>query len=311
MTRATARYMPFFGEDFFRDTAHLSKVVQNCYLRLLWHAWTQDGTVPDDPEELANICGEAHSDFAEKIWPKLARFFDPANADANADANAGADGGRKLTQKKLLAEYQRVLGVSAKRSEAARASHAPDAQRVVKTKKTVPPKRRGPSPSAAIEPADADPNAPASDLQLQTEYRDKNNNPPTPQRGARGNVWGFPRQARTEVCAKPAWAKHITIEERTGKRLVMGFRLDVVMQEAMDAARIDGSKVTSVSVTEEPLVGWLVDGYHADSIIEIISEIARSPSYRSPFSLKFFDGPIRQRGVKVDEWRRRRLLVPA
>lgn len=318
--RGTARYMPFFGEAFFRDTAHLGKISQNCYLRLIWHAWTQDGTIPDSMPALANICGESLDIFKSEIWPELAGFFDPvtahANAGANAGANADANAPAKLTQKKLWSEWRRVQEISGKRSDAARESHknrphgggmSSDINKVSR-KKASPRDGSTPLNGSANADANADANAQQMHVQLHTESTIKE--PPfiPPRGGARRgrgkNPFGFPQH--TEAAGEQA---EITVEPETGKRLIRGFYLDVVWEEVTQAARIDPTKRASSGLTEGPLIAWLSSGYHPDSIVEVIKEISSSSAYQPPWSLKYFDNAVRQRALQVSDWNRKQMWV--
>jgi uncharacterized protein YdaU (DUF1376 family) len=66
-------FMPFYGADFFTDTAHLSRDERDAYLRLIWHYWTHGGLIDDDAR-LARIAHMSPEEWAA-ARPIIQAFF--------------------------------------------------------------------------------------------------------------------------------------------------------------------------------------------------------------------------------------------
>jgi uncharacterized protein YdaU (DUF1376 family) len=93
--------MPLFVDAFLADTYHLTAEEVGCYLALLMSMWRRNGSVPNDPEELAFTCRMKHKSAKwSKMWRKLEPFF-------TVDGN-------RLTQKRLKKEWNYVQELSAK-----------------------------------------------------------------------------------------------------------------------------------------------------------------------------------------------------
>jgi uncharacterized protein YdaU (DUF1376 family) len=48
-------FMPFYGDDFFDGTLHMTIYQRDMYLRFLWYAWKHDGELPADRKILRKI----------------------------------------------------------------------------------------------------------------------------------------------------------------------------------------------------------------------------------------------------------------
>ena len=68
-------FMPLYPGDYQRDTAHLSCEQHGAYLLLLMHAWTHDGLVPDDDDQLARITHMERRPWAKIRLVVLAFFY--------------------------------------------------------------------------------------------------------------------------------------------------------------------------------------------------------------------------------------------
>lgn len=101
-------WMPFYIGAYLADTAHLTPDQHGGYLLLLLAMWKGGGYLPDDDEELQPITRMGDEAWA-RARARLRRFFTPT------------DDGR-LTQKRLLTEYQDAVQRYGKRIESSRAA---------------------------------------------------------------------------------------------------------------------------------------------------------------------------------------------
>jgi uncharacterized protein YdaU (DUF1376 family) len=88
-------YMPFFPEPYLVDTATLSLELQGAYFRLLCYMWIKGGKLPDNDKKLAALLG-MHQNKWTKLRTDLGEYLLPLE-------------GGYLSQKRLQAEYQRVM----------------------------------------------------------------------------------------------------------------------------------------------------------------------------------------------------------
>ncbi len=93
--------MPFYVTDYLGDTMHLNTVQHGAYLLMLLACWKNGGTLPDDEQELANICKLTQAEWI-KHARVLRRFFKEADG--------------QLGHTRVLAELAKAQELSAKRS---------------------------------------------------------------------------------------------------------------------------------------------------------------------------------------------------
>lgn len=100
-------HIPLFPDAYHRDTTHLTTEEHGAYLLLLMAAWgTDDCTLPNDERRLAALAQMPVPKW-RKIAPTVLEFWT-------------IDKGR-ISQKRLLKEWQYVRQTKAKRADAARA----------------------------------------------------------------------------------------------------------------------------------------------------------------------------------------------
>ena len=119
-------FLPFYGNDFWNDTADLTWNEQMLYLRLLWAAWTSDGCrLPHDEIKLRRRSGCQPNKW-KRLWATVKPFWrlsrDEAGVEwltndrldvefAKAERHAeisranGAKGGRPSKRSSLWKEY--------------------------------------------------------------------------------------------------------------------------------------------------------------------------------------------------------------
>ena len=106
-------YMPFYPNDYLADNlvSALSAGAQGCYVRILCHLWNgREPYLPNDAVKLAKIIGFPYEEFLS-YWKEI-------QADGFEILNISKDGS-KVTQKRLLKEWQKAQGKSAALSYAA------------------------------------------------------------------------------------------------------------------------------------------------------------------------------------------------
>lgn len=67
-------WMPLWIGDYLADTAQLNGEQHGCYLLLLMSQW-RVGSIPDDPDQLAQICHLSAKYYGRSIRPVLERYF--------------------------------------------------------------------------------------------------------------------------------------------------------------------------------------------------------------------------------------------
>ena len=106
-------YCPIYWRDLLTDCADMTAEQFGAYTRILGVMWLAPKcALPNDTDKLARVAGIPARRFRASIWPELLGRF----REAAEDQPAGY-----LTQKRLRAEWDRVLAVSAKQSERRRA----------------------------------------------------------------------------------------------------------------------------------------------------------------------------------------------
>lgn len=104
-------WMPLYVGDLEADTADLGPTEFGIYIRLLMHAWSNNGQIPLDPRKLCNI-----TRCDPRFWwrfgkPVIDRYWDCAVDGSTA------------TQKRLLTELRRSDEISNKRKASALQKH--------------------------------------------------------------------------------------------------------------------------------------------------------------------------------------------
>jgi uncharacterized protein YdaU (DUF1376 family) len=112
---AVDAWMPLYIGDYLADTRRLTTVEHGAYILLLMEQWRR-GWVPDDEVQLSRITG-LRLDHWRKAAGNLLPYFDAGDMPGT------------LRQKRLHAEREKALGISAKRADAARAKAASAADR--------------------------------------------------------------------------------------------------------------------------------------------------------------------------------------
>jgi uncharacterized protein YdaU (DUF1376 family) len=103
---AKRAWMPFYGDDFYGATPHLTAEQRGGYQAILWAMWrSPDGTLANNDRELKRIAG---------IDPRRWSRAGPAIMEMLTVV------GDRITQKRLQVELQYCLKVSATKSEAGR-----------------------------------------------------------------------------------------------------------------------------------------------------------------------------------------------
>jgi len=117
MSKRRLPYMPFWVEDYERDTRHLKTAEHGAYLLLLMAAWkAPSNSLPDDDDMLARIAGVSPAEWAEMKRIVMAFWtFDGRS--------------KKWVQKRLKKERRLAVDRKQKSADAA-------ASRWNKTKKT-------------------------------------------------------------------------------------------------------------------------------------------------------------------------------
>lgn len=67
-------WMPFYVGDYLADTLHLGVAEHGAYMLLLCHGWMNEGRIPAEEEELANI-SHLGAEGWKKSGKKLLKFF--------------------------------------------------------------------------------------------------------------------------------------------------------------------------------------------------------------------------------------------
>lgn len=97
--------MPFFVDDYARDTAHLTLEEHGAYLLLLMSMWRHKGSIPDDDKGNARLLG-----LQPRAWlrlkPRLMPFFE----------TYGPPDARTVTQKRLQKVWNYAVENSRKQS---------------------------------------------------------------------------------------------------------------------------------------------------------------------------------------------------
>lgn len=101
--RTDAQWFPMYAGAFQMDTNHLSLAQTGAYIRLLNTHWHR-GSLPNDAEDLAHICGASLQEWQNDIAPKVLPFLTETN-----------DG--KLVQKRMLAELSRASKITKTKAE--------------------------------------------------------------------------------------------------------------------------------------------------------------------------------------------------
>lgn len=72
-----AKWMPFYGYDFFGDgtVRRMRRETRCLYLELLWHAWNEGG-IPADPDDVACVVDMDPGTFAPH-WQKISAAWSP------------------------------------------------------------------------------------------------------------------------------------------------------------------------------------------------------------------------------------------
>jgi uncharacterized protein YdaU (DUF1376 family) len=112
---AVDTWMPLYIGDYLADTGHLSAAEHGAYLLLLMQQWRR-GWLPDDDMQLARMVRMRVENW-RRIAGNVRAFFDAGEMPGT------------LQQKRLHAEREKALGISAKRADAARAKAAAAADR--------------------------------------------------------------------------------------------------------------------------------------------------------------------------------------
>ena len=102
-------YMPFYPSDFLCDekVCSLSMAAQGCYMRLLCLMWNCEGAhLPNDTLRLSRMAGIKHREFL-KFWSEIQTPDSPIFTVT--------EDGTKITQKRLLSEWEKVSEKCAKR----------------------------------------------------------------------------------------------------------------------------------------------------------------------------------------------------
>jgi len=99
--------MQVYVADYTADVQHLTCEQDGAYWRLLRAMWRAGGSLPNQPQKLANICGLSLSRWT-KIAPDVMDLFRSENGE--------------ITQKRLSAEIEKAKKKSEKRSEAGKKS---------------------------------------------------------------------------------------------------------------------------------------------------------------------------------------------
>lgn len=102
-------FMQLYVADYLGDTQHLTTEQHGAYLLLLMTMWRQGGSLPSDPKMLARIA-RVSSRRWHLISAEVLEFFDEEDG--------------KITQKRLVEEYQKAVSKSEKRSVSGKAGAA-------------------------------------------------------------------------------------------------------------------------------------------------------------------------------------------
>jgi uncharacterized protein YdaU (DUF1376 family) len=100
-------WMPLFIADYRRDTMLLEPEEHGVYLLLIMEYWVA-GSLPNNEQKLAKICGISRTKFA-KISKKIRHFFSVS-----------------WTHKRIDQELEKARQISAKRKDSANKRHHPD-----------------------------------------------------------------------------------------------------------------------------------------------------------------------------------------
>lgn len=97
----SAPFMQLYVADYLGDTQHLTTEQHGAYLLLLMTMWRQGGSLPTDERTLARVARISPRRW-HLIAPEVMAFFDVAEG--------------RVTQKRLVEEYQKAVSKSEKRS---------------------------------------------------------------------------------------------------------------------------------------------------------------------------------------------------
>lgn len=108
-------YMPFYVNDYLGDNlvSALSAGAQGCYIRILCYLWNgSEPYLPNNPAKLARIVGFPVEEFMG--------YWEEIQAEGFEILTVSEDG-TKITQKRLLAEWEKAQGKCQKLQRAAQA----------------------------------------------------------------------------------------------------------------------------------------------------------------------------------------------
>jgi len=97
----SAPYMQLYVADYLGDTQHLTTEQHGAYMLLLMTMWRQGGSLPEDDRMLARVARVSARRW-HLIRAEVMAFFDVEDG--------------KVTQKRLVEEYQKAVSKSEKRS---------------------------------------------------------------------------------------------------------------------------------------------------------------------------------------------------
>lgn len=112
MGKRAMPWLPMYVDDYNHDTEDLTCEQDGAYWRLLRKCWIR-GSLPDDDDKLAQICGVTKTRWMRHIAPAVRPFFMPA-------------GPGKITQKRLEKERIKSQKISEERAESARKRWPPN-----------------------------------------------------------------------------------------------------------------------------------------------------------------------------------------
>lgn len=102
-------FMQLYVADYLGDTTHLTTEQHGAYLLLLMTMWRAGGVLPNDDGKLARIVRLTPARW-RTVRPEVIGFFEIDN--------------ERITQKRLVAEYEKAQEKSVKRADAGRAGGA-------------------------------------------------------------------------------------------------------------------------------------------------------------------------------------------
>lgn len=104
--RRKAPWFPFYAADWNGDeqVRLLSLEAQGAYVRLLAHSWIER-SIPADPDSIGVLLGDRR--LGKKIWPALARFWEPKADEPGRLVNARLERERRAQDDYSAAQRER------------------------------------------------------------------------------------------------------------------------------------------------------------------------------------------------------------